>query len=238
MSSSRRRKRAEPRVQPAPIPIPAPAPPVDDPQPRTTTTTAPCGLVTHLTLAVCRDGALAADAVRIPDPPLAPVSPVDVATAVATRLHAQLPQRVPRSNIKTTLPVAAVEALVAQVATDALAALAAGWTRAVAEEAVRHEAATARHTHAAGVAGQWNLRSRPVGLLGSPSLGFGQHVLPYLRRSVEGRALHATSQEIRGACRRANTRWAVEVRGMVHVAFVVCTFRHLTCFSLVLFLPF
>ena len=236
MSSSRRRKRAEPRVQPAPIPAP-----VDDTQPRTTTTTttARCGLVTHLLIAVCRDGALAADAVRIPDPPLAPVSPVDVATAVATRLHAQLPQRVPRSNIKTPLPVAAVEALVAQVATDALAALAAGWTRAVAEEAVRHEAATARHTHEAGVAGQWNLRSRPVGLLGSPSLGFGQHVLPYLRRSVEGRALHATSQEIRGACRRANTRWAVEVlRGMVHVAFVVCTFRHLTCFSLVLFLPF
>ena len=211
MSSSRRRKRAEPRVQP----VPALAAPVDDPQPRTTTgNTAPCGLVTHLTLAVCRDGALAADAVRIPDPPLAPVTPVDVATAVATRLHAQLPQRVPRSNIKTTLPVAAVEALVAQVATDALAALAAGWTRAVAEEAVRHEAATARHQHAAGVAGQWNLRSRPVGLLGSPSLGFGQHVLPYLRRSVEGRALHATSQEIRGACRRASTRWAVEVRGI------------------------
>jgi hypothetical protein len=37
------------------------------------------------------------------------------------------------------------------------------------------------------------------------------NVLPYLHRSVEGRALHATSQEIGRACRLSSTRWAVEV---------------------------
>jgi hypothetical protein len=36
-----------------------------------------------------------------------------------------------------------------------------------------------------------------------------------LHRSVEGRALHATSQEIGRACRLSSTRWAVEV--LVHV---------------------
>ena len=59
------------------------------------------------------------------------------------------------------------------------------------------------------VGAQWNLRSRPVAVLGSPSMGCGRHVLPFLRRSVEGRALHATSRELSGACRQS--RWAREV---------------------------
>ncbi len=40
---------------------------------------------------------------------------------------------------------------------------------------------------------------------------YGENVLPYLRRSVEGVAVHATSRELRGACRRRR-RWPPEVR--------------------------
>jgi hypothetical protein len=60
------------------------------------------------------------------------------------------------------------------------------------------------------VAAAWNNRSRAVAVLGSSGLGWGVNVLPYLRSSVEGRAMHATSQEIRVAVRR--TRWVPEVR--------------------------
>ena len=56
------------------------------------------------------------------------------------------------------------------------------------------------------VAAAWNHQSRAVAVLGSSGLGWGVNVLPYLRPSVEGRAMHATSQEIRVAVRR--TRWA------------------------------
>jgi hypothetical protein len=55
------------------------------------------------------------------------------------------------------------------------------------------------------VAAAWNNRSRAVAVLGSSGLGWGVNVLPYLRPSVEGRAMHATSQEIRVAVRR--THW-------------------------------
>ncbi len=72
-------------------------------------------------------------------------------------------------------------------------------------------AAATHHQQLAQIAGQWNRKSRPVGLLGSPGLGCGVNVLPYLHRSVEGRALHATSQEIGRACRLSSTRWVVEV---------------------------
>ncbi len=154
---------------------------------------------------------MATDAARIPDPPLVSVSPADVATAVAARLHTQLPQRLPH---RTSLPTAAFEALVTQVASEAVDVLAAAWPRAVAEEQVRATAAATHHRELAHIAGQWNQRSRPVGLLGSPGLGSGANVLPYLHRSVEGRALHATSQEIGRACRLSSTRWAVEVGGM------------------------
>ncbi len=59
------------------------------------------------------------------------------------------------------------------------------------------------------VAAAWNHRSRAVAVLGSSGLGWGVNVLPYLRPSVEGRAMHATSQEICVAVRR--TRWVPEV---------------------------
>ena len=202
-SSSRRRKRAEPKPQPATTPVVT-----HQPQPRTTY---PSGLVSHLPIAVCREAAIAADAVRIPDPPLVPVSPDDVAKAVAACLRTQLPQRVPQSQTRTSLPTAAFEALVTQVASEAVDVLAAAWPRVVAEEQVRATAAATHHRELAHIAGQWNQRSRPVGLLGSPGLGCGVNVLPYLHRSVEGRALHATSQEIGRACRLSSTRWAVEV---------------------------
>ena len=206
-SSSRRRKRAEPKPQPASAPV-VTHQPQPQPQPRTTY---PSGLVSHLPIAVCREAAIAADAARIPDPPLVSVSPADVATAVAAHLHTQLPQRVPRSQTRTSLPTAAFEALVTQVASEAIDVLAAAWPRVVAEEQARTTAAATHHRELAHIAGQWNQRSRPVGLLGSPGLGCGVNVLPYLHRSVEGRALHATSQEIGRACQLASTRWAVEV---------------------------
>jgi hypothetical protein len=53
---------------------------------------------------------------------------------------------------------------------------------------------------------KWNQRSRPVAVLAAPGMGFGENVLPYLRRSVEGLAVHATSRELCGACRRRH-RW-------------------------------
>jgi hypothetical protein len=65
------------------------------------------------------------------------------------------------------------------------------------------------------VAAAWNHQSRAVAVLGSSGLGWGVHVLPYLRPSVEGRAMHATSQAIRVAVRR--TRWPHEVRQWCHV---------------------
>jgi hypothetical protein len=205
--ASRRRKRAEPKHQPA---VPA----FVEPQLQHTThgrTTYPSGLVSHLPIAVCREAAIAADAARIPDPPLADVSPSDVVTAVVARLHTQLPQHVPRSTVKTSLPTVVLEALVLQVAAKAVDVLAAAWSRAVAEETARAAAAATHHQQLAQIAGQWNRKSRPVGLLGSPGLGCGVNVLPYLRRAVEGCALHATSQEIGRACRLSSTRWAVEV---------------------------
>jgi hypothetical protein len=219
-SSSRRRKRAEPKHQPA-----APAS-VDvvphhtqqQPQEQQRTgggrKTYPSGLVSHLPIAVCREAAITADAARIPDPELTAVSPADVATAVAARLCTQLPQRVPRSTIKTLLPTAALEVLVTQVTAEAVDVLAGAWSRAVAEETARAAAAATHHQQLAQIAGQWNRKSRPVGLLGSPGLGCGVNVLPYLHRSVEGRALHATSQEMGRACRLSSTRWAVEVLSM------------------------
>jgi hypothetical protein len=54
-------------------------------------------------------------------------------------------------------------------------------------------------------------------------LGCGVNVLPYLHRSVEGQALHATSQEMGRACRLSSTRWAVEVcKGRREVMALMC----------------
>jgi hypothetical protein len=73
-----------------------------------------------------------------------------------------------------------------------------------------------------------NNRSRAVAVLGSAGIGWGVNVLPFLRRSVEGRALHATSLEIRVAARR--TRWAIEVRvAALYVAVVVRCFFIVYC---------
>ena len=118
-----------------------------------------------------------------------------VRTEKAVQLYERLDQN--RTGLQVTFAV--VFALVA------LAVLAAGWPRVVEEERVRHTAATLVHVQRAGVAAEWNRRSRPVAVLGAPGMGYGFNVLPFLRRSVEGRAMHATSEEIRGACRR--TKW-------------------------------
>jgi hypothetical protein len=147
------------------------------------------------------------------------VSPADVATAIAARFPGSrrpFPARQRRqlSTTHTSLPTAVFDALVLQVATDdqGFDVLAVAWPRVVAEEQARATAAATHHRELAHIAGQyWNQRSRPVGLLGSPGLGCGVNVLPYLHRLVEGRALHATSQEIGRACRLSSTRWAVEV---------------------------
>ena len=122
-----------------------------------------------------------------------------------------------------TVPTEAVEALVQQAATAAVAVLAAGWPRVMEEERLRHAALTLLHVQRAGVAAEWNRRSRPVALMGAPGMGYGFNVLPFLRRSVEGRAMHATSEEIRGACRR--TKWKQEVcwvKRVVLYAYCVC----------------
>jgi hypothetical protein len=104
--------------------------------------------------------------------------------------------------------------LVQEIADAALITLAAGWTRVVAQETARREAATAHHEQQRGVGAQWNQRSRAVAVLGAPGMGYGENVLPYLRRSVEGVAVHATSRELGGACRRRR-RWPPEVMGIL-----------------------
>jgi hypothetical protein len=244
-STFRRRKRAEPKQQlkhqPALVDIDVPHHTQQQPEIRTSN---------FITIAVCREAAIAAEATRIPDPPLTSVSPADVAAAVATRLrtpqgpllwrtlhtlqlfllpdspdsdptmpltdwpsHAraeELACHLQLSTTKTSLPTAVFEALVALVATEGLGVLAVAWARAVAEETARAAAAATHHQQLAHIARQWNERSRPVGLLGSPGMGCGVNVLPYLHRSVEGRALRATSQEIGRACRLDSTCW-VEV---------------------------
>jgi hypothetical protein len=141
------------------------------------------------------------------DPPLTTISPAEVATAVAARMRTRLPRG---SNNKESVPTAALEALVQEVADAALVTLTVGWTRVVAQETARREAAAAHNEQQRDVGAKWNQRSRPVVVLGAPGMGYGENVLPYLRRSVEGVALHATSRELRGACRRRR-RWPQEV---------------------------
>ncbi len=193
-----RRKRAAPKPNPAPVDVV-----IDAAAPRAIMFTA------SLPIAVCRAAAMAAEADRIPDPPLTAVAPVDVAEAVAARMRTRLPKRITHAKIVTSLITAAYEAMVQRAASVAVDALAQEWPRAVEAERVRHAAASKRHRQEADVASQWNRRSRPVAVFGAPGMGYGFNVLPYLCRSVEGRAMHATSAEIRGACRR--TKWKQEV---------------------------
>jgi hypothetical protein len=192
-----RRKRAAPKpTQPAP-PTSAPA---------TNTNTRLRVLADdNIPIAVAREAYAAAEATRPVDPPLTTLTPHDLAASVTTLVKSQLSKRIPRATTPVTVPTEAVEALAQQAATAAVAVLAAGWPRVVEEEHVRHTAATLLHVQRAGVAAEWNRRSRPVAVMGAPGMGYGFNVLPFLRRSVEGRAMHATSEEIRGACRR--TKW-------------------------------
>jgi hypothetical protein len=150
-------------------------------------------------------------AARPIDPPRTTISPEEVATAVATCMLVQMPQG---SDAKESVPTEALEALVQEIADAALITLAAGWTRVVAQETARREAAAARHEQQRDVGAQWNQRSRAVAVLGAPGMGYGENVLPYLRRSVEGLAVHATSRELGGACRRRR-RWPQEVLGIL-----------------------
>jgi hypothetical protein len=146
-------------------------------------------------------------AARPIDPPRTTISPEEVATAVAARMRAQMPRG---CVTEESVPTEALEALVQEIADAALVTLNIGWPRMVAQECARREAAAARHEQQRDVGAQWNRRSRAVAVLGAPGMGYGENVLPYLRRSAEGLALHATSRELGGACRRRR-KWPQEV---------------------------
>jgi hypothetical protein len=96
------------------------------------------------------------------------------------------------------------------IATAALHQLTDGLARVVAHETTRREAVAAHNEQQRDLGAKWNKRSRTVAVLGAPGMGYGENVLPYLRRSVEGMALHATSRELRGAC-RGRLRWPHDV---------------------------
>lgn len=148
-----------------------------------------------------------------PAPPLSSYSPSHVCAAVATCMRNSLPSHIADSAAAIALPDAVFAALVARVAGAAVTALTAEWAAAVAEAMVLKEAASARAKEQAGVGLQWNNRSRAVGALGCSGMGYGANVLPYLHRSVEGRAVHATCVELRVAATR--TKWLRDVRRCV-----------------------
>ena len=122
-----------------------------------------------------------------------------------------------------TVPVSADSLGRALTAALAAEGMATGWITAAAFAALVQQAVAVVRTglplalaacetqvrERVAVAAAWNHKSRAVAVLGSSGLGWGVHVLPYLRPSVEGQAMHATSQEIRVAVRR--TRWFYEV---------------------------
>jgi hypothetical protein len=126
-------------------------------------------------------------------------------------MRAQMP---PGYATKESVPTEALEALVQEIADAALVTLNAGWTCVVAQETARREAAAVHHEQQRDVGAQWNHRSRAVAVLGAPGMGYGENVLPYLRRSVEGLAVHATSRELGGACHRRR-KWPQEVLAFV-----------------------
>jgi hypothetical protein len=199
-----RRKRAAPKVDVPPAPVPAPVPVVAAPDDPLLRAAQAAGV---LLISQAQESMAQREAARPIDPPLTTISANEVTTAVATRMRTQLP---PGSTTKQSVPTAALEALVQEVADAALVTLTAGWARVVAHETARHEAAAAHNEQQRDVGAKWNHRSRVVAVLGAPGMGYGENVLPYLRRSVEGVALHATSRELRGACHRRR-RWPREV---------------------------
>jgi hypothetical protein len=164
-----------------------------------------------LLISQAQESMAARHAARSRDPLRTTISPEEVATAVAARMRAQMP---PGSATEESVPTEALEALVQEIADAALVTLNAGWSRVVAQECARCEAAAVRREQQRDVGAQWNHRSRAVAVLGAPGMGYGANVLPYLRRSVEGLALHATSRELGGACRRRR-QWPQEVLAFV-----------------------
>ena len=160
-----------------------------------------------LLISQARESMTACQATRPIDPPRTTISPEELATAVAAYMRSQMP---PGSAAKVSVSAEALEALVQEIADAALVTLAAGWTRVLAQETARREAAAAHDEQQRDVGAQWNQRSRAVAVLGAPGMGYGANVLPYLRRSLEGRAVHATSRELGGACRRRR-KWPPEV---------------------------
>jgi hypothetical protein len=198
-SAAGRRKRAAPKVPHAPAPVIVVVP--EDPHLRAAQA---AGV---LLISQAQKSMAQREAARPIDPPLTTISANEMTTAVAARMRTRLP---PGSNTPESVPTAVLEALVQEVADAALVTLTAGWTRVVAQETARREAAAAHNEQQRDVGAKWNQRSRPVAVLGAPGMGYGENVLPYLRRSVEGVALHATSRELRGACRRRR-RWPPEV---------------------------
>ena len=208
-SASGRRKRAAPKVQHAPAPVVVVP---EDPHLRAAQA---AGV---LLISQAQESTAQREAARPIDPPLTTISANEVVTAVATRMRSKLP---PYADTQESVPTTALEALVQEVADAALVTLTAGWTRVVAQETARREAAAAHNEQQRDVGAKWNQRSRPVAVLGAPGMGYGQNVLPYLRRSLEGVALHATSRELRGACRRRR-RWPPEVCKCVCMNELIC----------------
>jgi hypothetical protein len=198
MSSATGRKRAAPKVQHVPAPVVVVP---EDPHLRAAQA---AGV---LLISQAQESMAQREAARSIDPPLTTISANQVVTAVATRMRKRLS---PDADTRELVPTAALEALVQEVADAALVSFTADWTRVVAQETARREAAAAHNEQQRDVGAKWNNRSRPVAVLGAPGMGYGENVLPYLRRSVEGVALHATSRELRGACRRRH-RWPPEV---------------------------
>ena len=201
-SAAGRRKRAAPKVNVPPAPVPAPV--VAAPEDPLLRAAQAAGV---LLISQAQESMAQREAARPIDPPLTTISTNEVVTAVATRMRTQLPTG---ADTLESVPTAALEALVQEVADAALVTLTAGWARVVAQETARREAAATHNEQQRDVGAKWNQLSRPVAVLGAPGMGYGENVLPYLRRSVVGVAVHATSRELRGACRRRR-RWPQEV---------------------------
>jgi hypothetical protein len=117
--------------------------------------------------------------------PLVSASPAMLMAAVTARLAAD---ELVTGPIKASSWAALVESAYAMLRSRLARSVAEGRAEAL----KRKQAATA-----------WNFRVRALGVLASSGMGWGVNVLPYLRRSIEGRALHATSAELHVACRRA-----------------------------------
>ena len=216
-SAAGRRKRAAPKVNtpPAPTPVPVHAAVVVAPEDPHLCAAQAAGV---LLISQAQESMAQREGARPIDPPLTTISANEVTTAVATRMRTQLP---PGAVTLESVPTAALEVLVQEVADAALVTMTAGWARVVALETARREAAAAHNEQQRDVGAKWNQRSRPVAVLGAPGMGYGENVLPYLRRSVEGVAVHATSRELRGACRRRR-RWPPEVCKCVCIHELMC----------------